>query len=98
MKVLDVKYDREWYAVLVRSCDISSAVSTMLFSDVESAQVYCRVVYEVAENTWDPYMVRRDPGSPLKLNSEGVAYCGWRYELEDGTVLHIHLEQRVVEF
>lgn len=95
---VEVKFDTEYYAVLVRSCFVTSATDTMLFGDVEAAKDYCRVRWGIFDTEWEPYLVASDPTSPMKLNGQGVRYCGWKHEREEDEVLHIHLERKVIEF
>ncbi len=98
MREVDVKLDNEFCAVLVRSCDVTSAIDTMLFGDVEAAKLFCRCRWDVPVDKWEAYMVASDPTSTMKLNGEGVRYCGWKYEMDEHETLHIHLERKVVEF
>jgi len=95
---VDVKFDNRYYAVLVRSCMITNAVDTMLFGDVEAAKVYCEVRWKIPQSAWDSYLVAADPKSPIKLNGEGVQYCGWKHDRDETETIHIHLERMVIEF
>jgi hypothetical protein len=56
------------------------------------------VRWDLPEDEWEPYLVASDHGSALKLNGEGVRYCGWKQELDEGEEFHIHLERKVSEF
>lgn len=86
------------YAVMVRSCQVTGAIGTMLFGDVEAAKLYCNVRWKVPVESWEAYLTESDPQSTMKLNGEGVRYCGWKYHLDETETLHIHLEQKVIEF
>lgn len=96
--MVDVKYDKDIFAVMVHSDECTGAIETMLFPDVEMAKSFCYVQFNIPENEWDSYLVASDPNSNLKLNGEPVRYCGWRHEMDEGEALHIHLEKMVVEF
>lgn len=98
MAELDVKFDNEYFAVLVHSCEVTGAIDTMLFGDVEAARCYCNVRWDIPENEWDAYLVASDPKSTLKLNGQGVRYCGWKHEMDEGEAFHIHVERKVIEF
>jgi hypothetical protein len=95
---VDVKFDRDFLAVMVRACMVTNAVDTMLFGDVEAAKAYCHVRWKIPPTDWDAYLVASDPQSTMKLNGEGVRYCGWKYDKDETETIHIHLERKVVEF
>lgn len=95
---LHVKFDREFYAVMVRLCEVTGAVDTMLFPDVEMAKAYCRVRWSIPEDDWNAYLVASDPKCTMKLNGDRVRYCGWKHRIDKWETLHIHLERTVVEF
>lgn len=95
---VDVRLDADFYAIMVRSCSVTHAVDTMLFPDVEMAKAFCRIRFGVPDDKWDSYMVASDPKSTMKLNGEGVRYCGWKYDIDETETFHIHLERKVVEF
>ena len=94
----DVKLDKdESFVVMIRTCEISSAVDTKLFGDLEIAKAYCKVTFDIPPDKWNAYLVAPDESSKMKLNGEPVAFVGWHYELDDSTI-HLHLERKVVEF
>lgn len=95
---MDVKFSGEYYAVLVHSCAVTGAVDTMLFGDVEQAKCFCHLRWDLPEDEWEAYLVAEDHSSTLKLNGQGVRYCGWKQELDEGEEFHIHLERKVSEF
>jgi len=95
---VDVKFDREFFAVMVRACIVTNAVDTMLFGDVDAAKAYCHVRWKIPPTDWDAYLVASDPQSTMKLNGEGVRYCGWKHDKDETETIHIHLERKVVEF
>ena len=88
---MDVKFSGEFFAVLVHSCAVTGAVDAMLFGDVEMAKCFCNARWDLPEDEWEPYLVASDHSSTLKLNGEGVRYCGWKQELDEGDEFHIHL-------
>ena len=94
---VDVKFDREFFAVMVRACIVTNAVDTMLFGDVDAAKAYCHVRWKIPPTDWDAYLVASDPQSTMKLNGEGVRYCGWKHDKDETETIHIHLERKVVE-
>lgn len=105
MSKIDIEFGEDYFAVLVRACLDTNAIDTMLFSDVEAAKLYCKVRWEIPLDKWNAYLVASDPMSTMKLNGQGVRYCGWNYEKDDtagiherGETFHIHLERKVVSF
>lgn len=95
---VDVKFGDDFFAVLVRSCFVTNAIDTMLFGDVAAAKLYCQCRWSVPVDSWDAYLVASDPMSTLKLNGDGVRYCGWKHDRDETESLHIHLERKVTEF
>ncbi len=97
-KEVSVKFDNEFFAVLVRSCRVTGAIDTMLFGDVEMAKGYCEVRWNILSEHWYAYMVAPDAKSSMTLNGEGVRHCGWKHEQDETEMIHIHTERKVVEF
>lgn len=95
---VDVKLGRGRLAVVIRACEVTGAVDTILFEDVEAAQLYCRCRWNIPLDSWEPYLVAQDPASTMKLNGEGVQYCGWKHHRDETETIHIHLQRLVVEF
>ena len=62
------------------------------------AMDFCRVVYDVPKGHWEAYLIVPDEKSCLMLNGEPVSFAGWKYELPDETMLHLHRERKVIEF
>ena len=98
MSTVNVKLDRDFYAVLIRSCRVTDAIDTMLFGDVDMAKAYCEKVWAIPLDKWGAYLVADDPSSTLKLNGRGVRYCGWKHDRDETETIYIHLERNVVEF
>lgn len=100
---VDVKFDKEFHAVMIRSCFVTNAIDTMLFGDVmlfedvEAAKLYCQCRWGIPVDKWEPYLVAQAPKSTMKVNGEGVRYCGWKHDRDETESLHIHLERKVVE-
>lgn len=93
-----VKFADEFYAVMIRSCSVTGAIDTMLFKNVEFAKRYCQFRWRIPIDDWEPYLVAQDPNSTIKLNGEGVRYCGWKHDCDETESLHIHLERQVLDF
>lgn len=94
---VEIKCVGELVAVLVRTCNVADAVETTLFGDVDTAMRFCERRWEIIPKDWDPYLVASDPKSSMKLNGEGVRYCGWKYQLDETQSLHLHLKRKVVD-
>lgn len=95
---VNLEFDKKFYAVMIRSCSVTDAIDTLLFDDVETAKVYCQTRWDIPVDCWVAYLVASDPKSTMKLNGEGVRYCGWRCEKDEHETIHIHLERRVIGF
>lgn len=96
--VIDLKYDGDFHAVLVRYCHVTNALETFLFGDVEAAMKYCEVRFKIPRSMWESYLVQPDSESSLKLNGQGVRFVGWRFDLDETQTLHIHANKKIVEF
>ena len=97
-RTVNVEFDKDFFAVMVRTCMATNAVDTMLFGDVEAAKLYCQCRWSIPVDKWDAYLVAQDPKSTMKLNGQGVRYCGWKHDRDETETIHIHLERKVVEF
>lgn len=95
---MSVKFDKEFFAVMVRTCMVTTAVDTMLFGDVEEAKLYCQRRWNIPVDKWDAYLVAQDPESTMRLNGEGVRYCGWKHDRDETETIHIHLARKVEQF
>jgi len=95
---VNTKLDREFYAVLVRSCYVTNAIDTMLFASVDMAKAYCEARWKIPLTDWDAYMVASDKKSSMKLNGEPVSHCGWKHSMDETEELFIHLERKIVDF
>lgn len=96
--VIDLKYDGEFRAVLVRYCHVTNALETFLFGDVEAAMKYCEVRFKILPSVWESYLVQPDSESSLKLNGQGVRIVGWKFDIDETQTLHIHANKKIVEF
>ena len=90
-----VKLVRE-VAVLVRSCNVSGAIDTKVFSSVESAKFHCENEFNVPSFDWYGYEVEYVENSEIKLNGKPVRYTGWKKELADSD-LDIQLRKMTIE-
>lgn len=98
LESVKVKYGGDPFAVLVRFCEVSAAVDTLVFPGVDVAKKYCEVKWGIAFDKWEANLVTEDPSSSLKLNGMPVSYVGWQVDLDEYEKLSIHLERIVVEF
>lgn len=80
----------EAMAVVIRVCEITFAVDSWLFSGVERAMDFCHEKFRMPHGEWEPYLIRSDAGSKLKLNGEPVVYCGWQSRIDETERLLIH--------
>lgn len=96
--VVEPKYSGDFQALLVRYCYVTNALETFLFGDVEMAKKYCEVRFKIPPAAWDSYMIQHDSGSSMKLNGQGVRVVGWKVDIDETQALHIHNNQKIVEF
>lgn len=95
---VEVVFSKDFFAVMVRACKVTHALDTMLFGDVEMAKLYCNRRWSIPLNDWEAYLVTSDPQSTLKLNGQGVRYCGWKHDKDETETIYIHVERVVSEF